>query len=261
MTTAAQPHQERTLELAGKKVRVLYGGDGAPLVVLHHSTGNPGWLPFYERLAERFTVYVPDMPGYGQSERPDWARDPRDLAILIARLLDRLGLEQVTLVGLGFGGYVAAELATMEPSRITSLVLVGAAGLQPDEGEILDQMMVDFDDYVKAGFRDDDSYTRALGENAREEFKQLWDFSREMTARLTWKPYMFNRRLTPLLSEVNVPTLLIWGADDKIVPPVCAQQYARALPNARIETVAGAGHLVELEEPDRVAQFIVSAPR
>lgn len=246
------------LELAGKKVRVLHGGKGAPLLVLHHSTGNPGWLPFYERLAESFTVYVPDMPGYGQSERPDWARDPRDIAILIARLLDRLELERVTLVGLGFGGYVAAELATMEPSRLYALVLVGAAGLQPDEGEILDEMMVDFREYVQASFRDEAAFTAALGENAGETFKELWDFSREMTARLTWKPYMFNRRLVPLLSEVNVPALLIWGADDKVVPPICATQYARALPNARTETIPGAGHCVELEEPERVAQIITS---
>jgi pimeloyl-ACP methyl ester carboxylesterase len=259
VTTAAPTHEERILDLAGKKVRVLHGGSGTPLLVLHHSTGNPGWLPFYERLAERFTVYVPDMPGYGQSERPDWARDPRDLAILIARLLDRLGVDRVTLVGLGFGGYVAAELATMEPARITKLVLVGAAGLQPNEGEILDQMMVDFSDYVKAGFRDDDSYTRVLGENAGQEFKELWDFSREMTARLTWKPYMFNRRLVPLLGEVNVPALLIWGANDKVVPPVCAEQYARALPNARVEMISGAGHLVEMEEPERVAQLIAAS--
>jgi pimeloyl-ACP methyl ester carboxylesterase len=237
-------------------VRVLHGGRGAPLVMLHHSTGNPGWLPIHARLAERFTVYAPDMPGYGQSARPEWARDPRDLAILIARLIDRLALDQVTLVGLGFGGFVAAELATMEPERLRALVLVGAAGLQPEQGEIMDEMLTDYKDYVKAGFRDDDAFTRALGENAVESFKELWDFSREMTARLTWKPYMFNRRLTPLLSEVQTPALIVWGGEDKVVPPICGEQYARALPNARLETVAGAGHFVELEEPERVADLI-----
>src|SRR5579875_2696000 len=102
MTTTTERHSEQTLDVAGKKVRVLHDGSGAPLVVLHHSTGNPGWLPFYERLAESFSVYVPDMPGYGQSERPDWARDPRDIAIRIGRLIDRLGLQRMTLVELGF---------------------------------------------------------------------------------------------------------------------------------------------------------------
>jgi len=257
VTTATDTHTERTVEVAGKGVRVLQGGQGAPLVVLHHSTGNPGWLPIHARLAERFTVYAPDMPGYGQSARPDWARDPRDLAILIARLLDRLELERVTLVGLGFGGFVAAELATMTPQQLKSLVLVGAAGLQPEQGEIMDEMLTDYTDYVKAGFRDEATFTRALGEGAVDSFKELWDFSREMTARLTWKPYMFNRRLPPLLSEVQTPTLLIWGGEDNVVPPVCGEQYVRALPHARLETVAGAGHFVELEEPEAVADLIV----
>lgn len=256
--TTTTAHSERTLELAGNKVRVLQGGDGAPVVVLHHSTGNVGWLPFYERLAERFAVTVPDMPGYGQSERPEWAREPRDLAILLNELLDRLELDQVTLVGLGFGGYVAAEMATMNQKRLNRLVLIGSAGLQPESGEIVDQMLVDFHEYVRAGFRSDEAYERVFGAQLDPAIKELWDFSREMTARLTWKPYMFNRRLQHTLREVRVPTLLIWGSEDQIVPPGCADQFARILPNARVELVDGAGHLVEYEEPDRIAGLIAN---
>src|SRR4029453_12972616 len=96
VTTAALTHTEHTIEVAGLGLRYLKGGAGAPVVVLHHSTGNPGWIPFYERLAERATVYVPDMPGYGQSARPEWAREPRDLAILLLQALTKLGLPRVT---------------------------------------------------------------------------------------------------------------------------------------------------------------------
>ena len=119
-------------------------------------------------------------------------------------------------------------------------------------------MLVDFDQYVKAGFHDGEAFTRVLGENAVEEFRQLWDFSREMTARLTWKPYMFNRRLAPLLAEVRVPALMIWGAQDAVVPVSCAHQYAAALPKSRVEIVPGAGHLVELEAPDTVVNLIAN---
>ena len=167
MTTATESHTEHTIEVAGLALRYLKGGAGTPVVVLHHSTGNPGWIPFYERLAERATVYVPDMPGYGQSARPEWAREPRDLAILLLQALPRLGLESATLVGLGFGGFVAAEMATMCQERIGRLVLVGAPGHQPREGEILDQMMVDFHEYVMAGFRDEDGFRQAFGDDAR----------------------------------------------------------------------------------------------
>jgi pimeloyl-ACP methyl ester carboxylesterase len=76
VTTATESHTEHTIEVAGLALRYLKGGAGTPVVVLHHSTGNPGWIPFYERLAERTSVYVPDMPGYGQSARAEWAREP-----------------------------------------------------------------------------------------------------------------------------------------------------------------------------------------
>jgi pimeloyl-ACP methyl ester carboxylesterase len=201
-------------------------------------------------------VYLPDMPGFGQSTRPDWAREPRDIAILLIQALDKLGLDRVALAGFGFGGFVAAELATMASRRLSHLVLVGAAGLQPEEGEILDEMMVDFDQYVKAGFRSDERYAEVFGEQMTPEMKQLWDFSREMTARLTWKPYMFNRRLAPLLKEVDVPGLLIWGERDQVVPVICGRQYSKALPNARLEVIPEAGHLVEFEEPARVSGLI-----
>jgi len=258
MMTATKHYTEHTIEVAGLSLHSLKGGAGAPVVVLHHSTGNPGWIPFYECLAERATVYVPDMPGYGQSARPEWAREPRDLAILLLLALTKLGLPRVTLVGLGFGGFVAAEMATMSQERIGHLVLIGAPGHQPREGEILDQVMVDFHEYVMAGFRDEEGFRRAFGEDARQTFKELWDYSREMTARISWKPYMFNRRLAPLLREVLAPTLILHGAGDAIVPIDVAQQYAEALPNATLEVVPHAGHLVEYEDPGAIAQRIAA---
>ena len=256
-------YAERDVQLATGKIKLLEHGDGKPVVVLHHSWGGPGWLPFHDALVEAGArVVVPDMPGWGGSERPAWAREPRDIAILVSRLLDALQLEDATLVGLGFGGYVAAELATMNTSRLRALVLVGAAGLQPKdgEGEILDQMMLSHRKYIEESFRDAEAYTAYMGEEPPDEVRDLWDFSREMTARVTWKPYMFNRRLEPLLGTVDVPTLLVWGAADKVVPYACAEQYAAAIPEATIEVVADAGHVVELEQPERLAALVTAFP-
>ncbi|MYA19420.1 MAG: alpha/beta hydrolase [Chloroflexi bacterium] len=255
MTTSTETHTTEQIEVAGRRVQYLQGGSGDPVLVLHHSIGNPGWLPVYERLAASRQVLVPDLPGYGQSERPEWAREPRDIAILLLQMLGKLGVGSVPVVGLGFGGWIAAEMATMDQQRVSSLVLVGAPGIQPDEGEILDQMLIDYHEYVQAGFSSAESYQAEFGEDPAPEIRELWDFSREMTARLTWKPYMFNRRLPPLLEEVQTPTLLVWGADDAIVPMAVAQAYAAALPNASIEVVADCGHFVDIEQPDRLAEL------
>lgn len=252
----AVSYAEGELALATGKIKFLEQGAGQPVVLLHHSWGSPGWLPFHDRLAENHRVIVPDMPGWGGSERPAWARDPRDIAIITTRLLQRLELDDVKLVGLGFGGYVAAELATMNPSRLACLVLVGSAGLQPRTGEIMDQMMLSHRKYIEESFRDAETYARFVGEEPPDDIRQLWDLSREMTARLTWKPYMFNRRLEPLLGDLDVPTLIVWGEKDRVVPFDCAKQFETAIPNARIEVVEGAGHIVELEEPDQLAALV-----
>ena len=256
---AAASYSEGELALATGRIKFLQGGTGTPVVVLHHSWGSPGWLPFHDTLAANHRVVVPDMPGWGGSQRPAWARDPRDIAIIVTRLLASLDLDGVKLVGFGFGGYVAAELATMNPSRLAALVLVGAAGVQPKEGEILDQMMLSHRKYIEESFRDAETYTGYVGEEPPEDVRQLWDFSREMTARVTWKPYMFNRRLEPLLGDLHVPTLLVWGSHDKVVPLDCAKRFEAAIPNARLEVIDGAGHVVELEEPDQLAALVSSA--
>jgi len=126
--------------VAGLAIRAERKGDGPIVVVLHHSFGSPGWLPFYDDLAADFTVIVPHLPGFGLSDRPDWARHPRDLALLLRHWLRKQTDDAVTLVGCGFGGWLAAEMATMAPDAIGRLVLVGAAGLVPATGRILDQM-------------------------------------------------------------------------------------------------------------------------
>ena len=109
---------------------------------------------------------------------------------------------------------------------------------------------------MQAGYHDEARFKEHYGEEIDSSLEELWSFSREMTYRVTWEPYMFSRRLPHLLTEVEVPTLLIWGEHDGIVPLICAQQYQRALQNAKLEVVPDAGHLVEMEQPAMVAELI-----
>ena len=112
----------------------------------------------------------------------------------------------------------------------------------------MDQMLIDHAEYVKAGFRDEGTATKHLGEEIDKDLVALWQFNRVMTARVSWRPYMFNPRLPHLLPEVPTPTLLVWGAEDRVVPLSVARQYEQVLPDARLEVIEGAGHLVEVEE-------------
>ena len=199
MTTATPSAAvtEQAVEVAGLDIALREAGEGPPLLLLHRSTGYVAWGPLKDELSASFRVIVPDLPGYGRSERPDWAREPRDVAVLLQRLIEGLDLEGVTLVGLGFGGFIAAEMATLNESRLASLVLVGAAGLKPSEGEILDQMLIPFQEYIGAGFNDESAFATHFGEDLDADIKDIWEFSRIMTARVSWSPYMFQPPAAP----------------------------------------------------------------
>ena len=247
------------LELATGKVSYLQGGSGPTLLWLHHSWGNPGALAIHQTLAENFTVVVPDMPGWGGSERPLWARSVRDIAILISQFANQVCADSFTLVGAGMGGYVAAEIACANSNSIKRLVLIGPAGQQPNVGEIKDQMMLSHRQYIEESFLNKENYVQHFGEEPAGDVRELWDHSREMTARVTWKPYMFNRRLGELLKNVGIPTHLIWGTGDTVIPVSVSEQFSASLKNSKTHVIEAAGHLVEIEQPTQVANIIKEA--
>ncbi len=246
---------ERHVEIAGGKLFVARAGSGRPVLVLHHDIGSPERLDFYDALAARFDVIVPHHPGYGKSERPQWLRSVRDVAVIYQWLLSDLGIERASLVGLGFGGWIAAEMATMAPDRLHRLALVGAMGVKPPEGDILDQAILSYIDYARAGFHDQAAFARVFGDVTTDQLVE-WDICREMCFRIAWKPYMYSQTLPHLLGGVKVPALVAWGDDDKIVPRSAGELYAAALPNARFEVVRACGHFAEMEQPETLARLI-----
>jgi pimeloyl-ACP methyl ester carboxylesterase len=238
-------------------LRLRKGGSGDPMLVLSHDIGSLERLPFYDALARRFTVYVPSHPGYDGSERPNWMRSVRDVAVTYQLLLASIGVSNVSLVGLGFGGWVAAEMATMSPQAIRRLVLVGAMGVKPVHGEIFDQAIVSYIDYVRAGFEDQGVFDRLFGADPPTSLLEQWDLNREMTFRIAWKPYMYNPTLPHLLGGVRTPALIVWGRGDKIVPLECGETYAKALPKSRLAVVERSGHFVDMEQPEALAKLIM----
>src|SRR5262245_46504389 len=251
----------QTVPIGGVAMQVTRAGDGPPVLVLHHDVGTLTRLPFYDALARRFTVLVPSHPGYDGTERPEWMRNVRDAAAMYQWLLGQLAETRasgaVSLVGLGFGGWVAAEMATLAPRAFRKLVLMGAMGLKPDRGVIADQALLSYIDYVRLGFADPRAFDRVFGADPTTGQLEKWDLNREMTFRIAWKPYMYNPTLPHLLGGVATPALVVWGRDDRVVPLECGERYVKALGRARLEVVEGAGHFVDLERPDELAKLVV----
>ncbi len=256
MTTAAGVWSESRVDVAGLAIPVREGGVGIPLLVLPHDTGNPDWLPFHDALAQRHRVVAPTLPGFDGAERPEWMRSVRDMAAVMHFLLDRLDQDRLGVVGLGFGGWLAAEMATMNQSRFSRMALVNAAGLQPADGEILDQFLFGHEDFLRMGFHDPEKYSQHFqGQPSVDQLVQ-WDLNREMTARIAWKPYMYSQTLPMLLPEVRLPTLVVWGRENRVIPLSCGRQYAEALPDARLTIIDDAGQYLEIEQPQALAAAV-----
>jgi pimeloyl-ACP methyl ester carboxylesterase len=254
--TVAWSH--KPVEIAGVKLHVSRAGRGAPLLVLHHDIGTLERLPFYDALAQRFDVLVPHHPGYGKSQRPEWARSVRDVAVMYRWLLAELRVERAALVGLGFGGWIAAEMATMAPRDLERLILVGAMGVKPAEGDILDQALLSYIDYARAGFHTAEAFAAVYGAEPSTDQLEQWDICREMSFRIAWKPYMYSQTLSHLLGGVQAPALVVWGSDDRVVPLSAGKVYAASLPDAGLEIVKDCGHCVDMEKPEALASLVTS---
>jgi pimeloyl-ACP methyl ester carboxylesterase len=245
---------EAVKEIAGLKLFLSRGGSGAPVLVLHHDIGTVESLPFYDILAKEFDVLVPHHPGWGKSERPQWMRHPRDIAAIYSWLLADLGLKDVSLVGLGFGGWIAAEMASQSPTSYRKLVLVAPMGIKPPSGEIADQAIVSYIVYPKSGFHDEAAFKNVYGDVTTDQL-EAWDIAREMSFRTAWKPYMYSQTLPHLLGGVRCPSLILWGDDDRIVPINTAETWHHALPGSTLKTIAACGHFAEMEKPDDVSRL------
>ena len=262
----ASDWREEAMTIAGLKVQVLHGGQGAPLLVLHGAGGNPGWLHFHEALAAHFHVYAPSHPGFGTSDRPDWMERIHDLAYFYRWFLEELRLAPLPVIGFSMGGWLAAEMVAMYPMYMHRMVLVGAAGIKPLRGEIADIFLVPPEHVLQWQFYDPTQapeYERLYGQEPTLEQRQMAAWNREMAALLTWRPYMYNPKMPALMAQVKVPTLIVWGRHDAIVPLECGELYQAAIPGAQLVVLDQCGHSPQVEKPqaflDAVIPFVTAS--
>lgn len=249
----------QTITLCQAELSLVQAGHGEPLLLLPRDNGHPPRRQFASLLAAGRRVTYPHHPGFAGTPNPadwEWLVNVRDLAVVELQLVRALGLDRPVLVGLGFGGWVAAEMATMAAGAFSALVLVAPMGIKPTDGFIYDQFLVGTESYARMAFTEQAAFEAEYG--AEPAFEQLdaWETDRAMTSRLAWKPYMYNTALPRLLRGVDIPALVIAGDADRIVPLECARRYAEALPNATLETMPGCGHAIDIEYPDALAAAI-----
>jgi pimeloyl-ACP methyl ester carboxylesterase len=247
------PHTIETVTVAGARIRLWRGAPARakapPLVFLHGAGGHTGWMPFLDELAARFAVHVPEHPGFGGSDDPAWLDEVADLAYFHLDLLSALGLERVHLVGTSLGGWVAAELAVRSTARLASLTLVGAVGITAGGEPIPDSFRMPDEENLRRYYADPARAARRLADLAKADMAIVAK-NRATVARLAYRPRFHNPDLAKWLHRIDVPTLLLWGAEDGLVPPRFGDAYRALIPGSRLVVLPQAGHAPFDEQKD-----------
>ncbi len=236
-------------------------GAGPPLLFLHGGDYVAQNRPFLECLGRHWRVVAPRHPGFGHSPRPDGFRTIHDLAYLYLDLLDQQDLRDVLLVGSSFGGWIALEMAVRSCARLCALVLIDSLGVKfggREERDIADIYALPEAELRRRTFFDPAAvvpdYSQLDDAKAAAVVHDRW-----ATAFYGWRPYMHDPALRQWLHRVRVPSLVLWGERDGIVTPEYGRKLAAALPDARFELIAEAGHYPQIERPDVVAAAIARA--
>jgi hypothetical protein len=249
------------VNVKGVDIEVDIRGSGAPVFVLPSEEAWEADLPLIDELAKSRKVIIAYPPGFGRSARPDFVTHPDDHAYIMLDLIEQMDLKGAALVGFSLGGWIAAEMATKDDSRFSRLVLVDALGVKvggPTDVDIQD-IWVQHPATVAA-------LKWADPEKGKRDFSSWPDAAltivarnMESFARFCWEPYMHNPKLRHRLHRIGVPTHLIWGEKDGVVTPAYGKAYAGLIPGATFETIAGAGHFPQVEQPAAFAKALTAA--
>ncbi len=260
MTTITTSSDGERLSVGDIELDVVRRGTGRPILLLHGMQNVDPQARFLDLLSGQAEVIAPSHPGFGHSERPDDFDTVYDLVHLYLDVLDALHYEKVTLMGLSFGGWLAAEIAVKSCHRIDQLILVDAFGIKISDREtpdILDVFNTSPDGVQQHSWHDATTWApdyNAMSDEALVVRARNW----ESLSLYGWHPYMYNPQLKRWLRRISRPTLVLWGASDGIVQPSYGRAYSELIPGSRFELIDAAGHYPEVEQPEAFVDCVMA---
>jgi pimeloyl-ACP methyl ester carboxylesterase len=246
----APASRTETVHVAGCAVNVMRGGKGPPVLFLHGAGGAGIWMPFMAELAESHDVIVPDHPGYGRSETPEWLDQLSDLAYFYLNFIDALGLDRVHLIGHSLGGWIAAEMAVRNTGKLSTLTLIGAAGLRVTGVPQGDLFLWTAEERARNLFVEQRFADERLKHAMAEGQADIIIKNELTTADLAWQPRFHDPQLRKWLHRIDVPTLIVWGDSDKVFPQPYGEAYRSLIKGSRLEVLPSCGHLPHIEKAD-----------
>ncbi|HEX3503808.1 MAG TPA: alpha/beta fold hydrolase [Xanthobacteraceae bacterium] len=233
-------------------------GNGSTVLFLHGAGGFPGWLPFFDQLAAKHDVLVLEHPGFGESDNPDWIRNVADVAMYYLDVLAGLNAGKVHLVGHSLGGWIAAEAATRNCQHLASLTLIAPAGIRVKGVPAGDNFIWSPEETARNLYHDQAFADRMLAQQPTEKETEILMRNRFMAAKLGWEPRWFNPALERWLHRIAVPSLVIWGEDDKLLPSRYAAVWGERVPNVTVKVIPQCGHLPHVERAGITADAVLA---
>jgi pimeloyl-ACP methyl ester carboxylesterase len=249
-----------SLVVEGTRIDVLERGSGRPLLFLHAENGMTPALAAIEELAKAARVIAPTHPGFGRSELPLGMRTVDDLSYFYLDLLDQLDIDDLTVIGVSLGAWIAAAIAVKSTARMSRLVMANAVGIKVGDREtrdIADIFAITDPEYLEMTYCDPN-----IG---KRDYKTLPDAevlaaarAREATARFAWSPYFYDPRLKSRLHRIHIPTLFLWGTHDRMLSEAYGRAYCAMIKGARFEPLERAGHFPHQEQPKVFAERVLA---
>jgi pimeloyl-ACP methyl ester carboxylesterase len=242
--------ERETYVVNGVKTVVHTAGHGEPLVFFH-GAGTVDGFDFAEQWANKYRVIVPYHPGFGESgDEPSYTH-LNDYVMHYCELFDQLKLDRINLVGLSMGGQLAALFAMQQGHRVKKLALIAPAGIIDPQNPMIDVLAVPGEQLVPMLVSNFDFLKKKLPEKPDLDF--IGERYRESAtfARLFWE-HPGDPKFMRYLHRIKMPTLILWGEEDKLIPVQQSELWRKFVPSAEIKIYKGAGHLAHLEKPEAV---------
>ena len=244
----------------GSQLEIIDRGSGRPILFLHPHIGLDPAAPVLALLAAHGRLIAPSHPGFGHSPRPAGMTTVEDLAYFYLDLMDELDLTDTVVVGASLGAWIAAAIAVKSTARIAHLVLANPIGIKVGDREtrdIVDIFAMLESEFIAHAFADPAAGTRDYAALSDDEVA-IAARNREAAAVYLWSPYMHDPKLKGRLHRIRIPTLVLWGSADRLAGENYGRAFAAAVPAARLEAIAGAGHFPHIEQPKVFAERVLA---
>ncbi|MBM3529350.1 MAG: alpha/beta hydrolase [Alphaproteobacteria bacterium] len=250
----------KAIVVNGATIETVERGQGRPILFLHPGIGIEADAPVLGELARGGRVVAPSHPGFGTSDLPKGMSTVDDLSYFYLDMLDQLDLNDVLVVGVGLGAWIAVEIAVKNSARLSRVVMANAIGIKVGDREtrdIVDIWALTADELDEVSYFDSASGKRDY-KNLPEAASMAAARNREAYARVCWSPYMHNPKLKNRLHRVKLPTLFLWGTADRVLTEAYGRAYCASIAGAKFETVERAGHFPHLEQPQEFARRVLA---